>query len=523
MGARIPPPYRYVKLASMAVQTLVSSAAPVRRYWILGVLLLAVAAAGAIAFALRPAAAPQIATAPIVRKTLVTLITATGTVNPQDTINVGTQVSGTVQTIAADYNDRVHAGQVLARLDPTLFQATLKQAESALAQARSQWQAGLANAEGSSSNAEAALANARAAAENVQVARAAETSADAAVGKARAALTLAQQTLTRDRTLLQSGYIAQSQYDSDFAGEISAAAALRSAEVTADQTRIQLRSAGNAAAAGAASGRAAGAQATGSRRSAAAQSSAIDAAQAQVDQATINLAHATIVSPVDGTVIARNVSMGQTVAASFQTPTLFTIAKDLTKMEIDLAVGEPDIGNVRTGQPVDFTVLAFPDQTFHGVVAQVRENPTTLQNVVTYDSVVYERNVDGRLRPGMTANASIQVARADRALVVPLAALTFRNPAQAGRNPPSGATAPTAWGNAGLSATAPLARGNIAQINIVENGALHPTAVRVVLASGTEVAIEPLGSALAPGTAVAVSMTARNTPSAAPRAPGMFR
>ena len=151
--------------------------------------------------------------------------------------------------------------------------------------------------------------------------------------------------------------------------------------------------------------------------------------------------------------IARNVSIGQTVAASFQTPTLYTIAKDLTKMEIDLAVGEPDIGSVRVGQSVDFTVLAYPSYTFHGNVAQVRENPTTIQNVVTYDTVVYENNTDGRLRPGMTASASIKVAHADNALVVPLAALSFHTAAQQPRFGPSaaprGTPASTSWGNTG--------------------------------------------------------------------------
>ena len=180
-----------------------------RRYWILaGIVVLLALGTG---YLMRPKPAAQITTAPLVRKTLIAIVTATGTVNPQDTISVGTQVSGTIQTIIADYNSPVRQGQVLARLDPTLFQAALDQSRGDLAQAQAQWQAALANARGSTSTTIAAYANAAAATQNASVAQAAEISADANVSKARAALTLAQQTVTRDRDLLTSGYVAQSQ------------------------------------------------------------------------------------------------------------------------------------------------------------------------------------------------------------------------------------------------------------------------------------------------------------------------
>ena len=150
-------------------------------------------------------------------------------------------------------------------------------------------------------------------------------------------------------------------------------------------------------------------------------------------QAQLNLQKTIVTSPVDGTVVARNVAVGTTVAASFQTPTLFSIAQDLSKMEVDLAVGEPDIGNVKPGESVDFGVLAYPNQTFRGVVSQVRINPVTTQNVVTYTTVVLVDNRAGKLLPGMTANAAIHVAKASNALVVPVAAFAYRPAAGSSR------------------------------------------------------------------------------------------
>jgi HlyD family secretion protein len=470
--------------------------------------------------------APSVTTATVVRKTLAALVTATGTVNPQDTISVGAQVSGTIEEIDADFNDPVRAGQILARLDPTPFQASFDQANASLAQAQAQWEAAQANASGASSNAAAANASAAASAEGVRVAEAAVTSADAEVTKNQAALTLAKQTLARDRTLLDSGYIAQSQYDADSSAEIAAESALSSAVVSASQTRIQLSVAQNQAKAGGASSAASSAQAIGSTKTAAANLAAIRAAQATVRQAQLNLNHTVITSPVNGTIIARNVSIGQTVAASFQTPTLYTIAKDLTKMEVDIAVGEPDVGSLRVGQPVTFTVLAFPSTLFRGTVAQVRINPTTIQNVVTYDTVIYENNASGLLKPGMTANASIQTALVNDALVVPLAALSFRPQARAPQPHPSGSAHPSnqsEWGNTGTAATTSLNPGSLGQVTVVDNGTFRTVPVRLRLISGGEAAIEPLdGKTLATGDLVATA-TSQGASAVVQRAPGMFR
>lgn len=482
--------------------------------------------AGAAAYLLRPRPAPQITTAPVVRKALAAAVTATGTVNPQDTISVGAQVSGTIQAILADFNDPVRKGQVLVRLDPTTFQAALDQANGSLAQARAAWQAAQANAAAAASTALAAGDTAAASADNVRVAQAAEASADADVAKATAAAALATQTLARDRSLLAQGYIAQSQVDADASNAIAAQSALQSATVAARQARMQLSSAQNQAKATAAQRSASQSQAAGLAGSAAAAFAAIRTAQAQVAQAQQNLDHTVVTSPVDGTVIARNVSIGQTVAASFQTPTLFTIAKDLNKMEVDLAVGEPDVGNLRTGQPVSFTVLAFPGVTFHGTVAQIRINPTTIQNVVTYDTVVYADNADRRLRPGMTASAAIVTSHVDDALVVPLAALSFR-PASAGPRPRgSGSPHPGAqsdWGNTGEAANATLQPGSSGSVAVLEAGKLRRVAVRVRLISAGEAAVEPLaGAGLAAGDAVAVS-SSNGASEVVQRAPGMFR
>ncbi len=172
----------------------------------------------------------------------------------------------------------------------------------------------------------------------------------------------------------------------------------------------------------------------------------VAAAAAVVRQDELNLQHAIITSPVDGTVVARDVSVGQTVAASLQTPTLFSIAQNLAKMEVDINVGEPDIGNVKPGEAVSFSVLAYPNEVFHGTVSQVRINPQTLNNVVTYDVVVFAENAGGKLLPGMTANATIDVANVANALTVPLDAIR------------SAAAATTPWGNVSGSGGAVEAR-----------------------------------------------------------------
>jgi HlyD family secretion protein len=473
-------------------------------------------------------------TVPVTRQTLVQTVTASGTVNPQDTISVGTQASGTINAIFVDYNSTVKKGQVLATLDPAPLQAALAQARANLAQAQAQAQATAATAIGSGSNIAAAQDSAAASLAQVQVSRsnqavlqAAVQTADADVLKAQSAFSVAQLTVSRDQGLLAQGYVAQSTADLDRSNLAAAQAALSSAQVAARQARIQATAASTQIAASidqsqqqAALGALAGTQAMGTAASHDASLAAIAIQAALVDQAQQNLDHATITSPVDGTVIARLVSIGQTVASGFQTPTLFTIARDLRKMQVDVAVGEPDIGAVQPKQIVDFTVLAYPTRTFHGQVTQVRQSPTIVSNVVTYDTVVIVQNPDGALRPGMTANASVHVAKAQNALIVPVEALQWRpsGGARTGRRGPNpaasggvasatrptggstaaaggaaqGSTAPggSAWGQTNGASSRSIVAGATSGVFVLKNGKLVRVPVHILLVSGATAAVE---------------------------------
>lgn len=456
----------------------VRSARRRRRAILAGVFILVIAAAAAAwLVAKRTAAAPDYTTAAAARGDFAQTVTASGTVTAQDTIAVGTQVSGSLQEIYVDFNSRVRRGQVLAKIDPSEFQAQLNQSRAALAQSRAQ--------------ADAARQSVSGANFNVRAASAVVSSALAAVEKARAELSLAQETVRRDRALLTHGYIAQSQYDADNASAVSAAAALRSAQAVVEQNTAQGLQSVSGATQSASTAQAAGA--------------AVQAAQANVAQDEVNLQRSVIRSPVDGTVVARNVSVGQTVAASFQTPTLFTIARDLKKMEVDIAVGEPDIGNVQAGDPVAFTVLAYPNRTFRGIVSQVRVNPTTVSNVVTYTVIVHVNNNDNKLLPGMTANATITVAQMKNALVVPLQALAYR-PVQARqarvqrRQTPSPSSP---WGAA--SASGAIVAGDKGVVFVLREGKARAVPVRVELVNGMQAAVTPLHGRIASGEGLIVS------------------
>jgi HlyD family secretion protein len=292
-------------------------------------------------------------TAPLDRGSIVAAVAATGTLNAVTTVQVGTQVSGTIQRLHADFNTPVTRGQVIAEIDPALFQAQLEQAQGN------------------------------------------HLSAQANLEKARVATVDASRNLERFRNLLERGFISRGEFDTAETTLLSALAAERAAEAAVVQTR------------------------------------------GAVQQARTNLQHALIRSPVNGVVINRNIDVGQTVAASFQTPTLFTIAEDLTRMKIDTSVDEADIGRVRVGLPVSFTVDAWAGETFHGEVTQVRYAPIVNQNVVTYNVVVTVPNPEKKLFPGMTASVSIEVERRDDVLRLPAAALRFRpkNPGDAEASP----------------------------------------------------------------------------------------
>ncbi|HEY2474989.1 MAG TPA: efflux RND transporter periplasmic adaptor subunit [Candidatus Cybelea sp.] len=417
-----------------------------------------------------PRSHAQMVTAPVVSQTLVQSVTASGTVNPQNLVSVGTQVSGTIASIDVDYNSKVKQGQVLARLDPSTLQAQLDQARAALAQAQAQVSQASASANGAASGIGVASANDAAAA-------AAVASAKANVSKAQAVLVLVQKTQARDSALLAQGYTAQSTVDADRSSVAQDQSDVAAAQAAVAQAQAQ-------AAAGAATVNEQSSTAGGQVASTQAAQANAAAAQAVVAQDELNLQHAVITSPVDGTVVARDVSVGQTVAASLQTPTLFSIAANLAKMEVDINVGEPDIGGVKAGDPVSFSVLAYPNKTFHGTVAQVRINPQTLNNVVTYDVVVYAQNPGGVLLPGMTANATINVASARNALTVPLSAL---HTASAG-------SSATPWGSVSGTGTSNVVAGSNATLMVARHGKAVPMHVRVTLSDGTLEAVQPVGA-----------------------------
>lgn len=289
-------------------------------------------------------------------------VTETGTVNPVNEVDVGTEVSGTIATLGVDYNSVVHAGQVLATLDPTTFQAAVDSANASLKLAQ------------------ANLANAR---NNVQ--------------KAKAQRDLAKLTLERDQELAKQALIPQSQIDSDQTSALAAELDYRSSLGTVEVAQTQ-----------------------------------VSVAQAQLEQAKYNLGRTVITSPIDGIVLARNVSVGQSVAASLQAPTLFVLATSLVDMQVDTAVDEADVGAVQSGQPAQITVTAYPNTSFEGTVKQVRVNPTTVQNVVTYDAVVEVHDTSSRLLPGMTAQVTIQTGSRPHVLSVPIAALLYRPTSERG-------------------------------------------------------------------------------------------
>ncbi len=272
--------------------------------------------------------APLYQSAAVSRGELAQIITASGQLDPVTKVEVGSQISGSIQKLFVDFNSPVQEGQIIAQLDPATYEASRMQAEGNLA-------------------------------------------------NAKAALELAQINANRARSLRADNLIPQSDYDKALADLHQAEAAVKINEGT-------------------------------------------------LKKAQVDLAHCTIYSPIGGMVISRNVNSGQTVAASLSAPTLFVIANDLSKMQIEAKVAEADVGSVAVGQQAEFTVDAYPGQTFRGRMTQIRNAPTIDQNVVTYDAIIEVTNPDLKLKPGMTADVSITVARRDNALRLPNAALRFR-------------------------------------------------------------------------------------------------
>lgn len=327
-----------------------------RKWWV--VLGLAVLAGIAIAYALNRKPAIEHFTAKVERGDIDNVVEATGTINAVITVQVGSQVSGTIAKLYVDFNSRVRKGQVIALIDPALFQGALQQATADL------------------QNAQANLVAARA---NVE--------------KAQANLVQVKADYDRSVGLMQSSLISQQQLDLAKATYDAGKATLSGALANVKQAEAQV-----------------------SQKAAA------------VNVAQTNLNYTVIRSPIDGTVVARNVDVGQTVAASLQAPTIFTIAQDLSKMWVYAKTDESDVGNIKIGKPVTFKVDAFPKDTFHGVVSQVRMNATTVQSVVTYDTIIEFANPELKLFPGMTAYVTIPVASVTNVLKLPNTALRYKPP-----------------------------------------------------------------------------------------------
>ncbi|HYL35298.1 MAG TPA: efflux RND transporter periplasmic adaptor subunit [Bryobacteraceae bacterium] len=364
------------------------------------------AAAGAVAiglalwyyFSSKNEAAYQ--TAAIERGKVQASISATGNCNAVVTVQVGSQVSGNIKALYADFNTKVKKGQVVALIDPQPFQARVDQSKAAVDSAR----AAVVSAQAQVEKANADIASARANAANQ----------NAAIVKAKAAATDAKTKLGSRRILFQDGILSKDDLDTAQSTYDQAAAEQQAAEAQLDAANHQIQSA----------------QAM--YRVAETQLSAAQAqvkqAQASLEQAQLDLDHTEITAPVDGTVIARHMDVGQTIAASFQAPTIFEIAQDLTKMQVDTNVDEADVGQVKLGQEARFSVDAYPVNIFHGTVQQIRQAPINVQNVITYDVVVAVSNPDLKLLPGMTANVKILTSEQDAVLKIPNAALRFRPP-----------------------------------------------------------------------------------------------
>lgn len=311
---------------------------------IVAVLILGLAIAGYVFFNGERKVPVRYRTATVDRGTVVSLVTATGTINPITTIQVGSQVSGMIESLHADFNSRVKANQIVARIDPFPYQARRDQAAASLANAKAAWE------------------------------------------KARIDLAQRRRELDRAKSLIGQQFISQNEVDVALTASEGALAQLKVTEAAVKQ------------------------------------------AEAMLQAAELDLKYTVIRSPVDGVVISRQVEVGQRISASFSIPTLFLIAENVTKMQVDTNVSEADIGGIAEGKAATFTVDAYPGEPFQGRVRQVRNAPINIQNVVTYDVVVEFENPDFRLKPGMTANVSIVIDKKEQVLKVPSSALRFTPP-----------------------------------------------------------------------------------------------
>jgi HlyD family secretion protein len=373
--------------------------------WLLAGCVLAISTVAIIFFYSHGSRAPEYVTARIDRGDIDSTVTTTGNLNAVITVQVGSQVSGNIIALYADFNTKVKKGQLVAEIDPAPFRASVDQVTATLNAAK----AAVATAEAALAKSQSDLASAQA---NV-------ASQNANLVKAQSSVDLAQVENDRRQMLVKNGGTSQedadtskANYDQAVASLAAGRAAVNAAQASADSAQKGVEVA----------------------RTQLDQARAVVAQdEASLAQAQLNLDHTRILAPVDGTVESRNMDVGQTVAASFSAPVIFLIAQDLTKMQVDTNVDESDVGPIRLDQPATFTVDAYPGQIFNGKVAQIRQAPINVQNVITYDIVIDVSNPDLKLFPGMTANATISTGHSANALRIPKAALRFR-PVSASRN-----------------------------------------------------------------------------------------
>lgn len=312
---------------------------------------------------------PVYTTATVRKGDIRATVQATGTINPLTTVPVGSYVSGTVKYIFADFNTRVHNGQVLAQIDPSIYEAEVTTARGNLQNAQS----------------------------NLKTLQATVDVDQANLAKAKANMSYQSATAKRSLDLFNSGVISADANELTQSTMGQAQAEVSAAQAAVDQAKAQLVQA----------------------------HSQVVAMTGNLNMAETNLRYTTILSPIDGTVVARNIDVGQSVAASFQAATVFTIAQDLTRMQVYAKTDESDTGNIKVGTEVTFQVDAFPTQMFHGRVSAVRLNATTVQNVVTYDTVIDFDNPEEKLLPGETAYVTIPTGTAKNTIEIPNSALSF--------------------------------------------------------------------------------------------------
>ena len=409
-----------------------------KRLWLSIAAILIAVAAGIFYYRSDVAAeAPTLSTAEVTQGDVVATVEATGTLEAVTTVEVGSQVSGTIKTLGADFNSQVRQGQVIAQLDPSLFDTQVAQERATVSRL------------------------------NAEVERARVQAEDAKVKLGRAKDLAAQELIAK----------------SDLDAAVSTANAADASVKSADAQLLQ--------------------------------------AQASLNQAQVNLSHTVIRAPIDGVVIARNVNVGQTVAASMQAPTLFVLAQNLKEMRVNASVDESDIGKIQNKQLVRFRVDAYPNETFNGTVSQIRLQPVVEQNVVSYVTVIDVPNPDLKLKPGMTAAVTIETGRADEAIKVPNAALRFRPTQEAfealGQKPPEPRQRPQGQAARGPQTGADSQRRDRAvgdsqrgAVWVLAENTLKRVPVQVGLSDGTQTAVT--SGDLTPGTRVVTGMS---TPEAA--------